>query len=155
MRKIRAFIIYFLLPVSILGAIFFYGFGDNFIARDVLAVKSANSFLDFNTLGQSTSVFSETLVLENISGKDVLIKKIYTDCDCLKIKFSVNDKKYNFSRPVDLNEKPIDIFIPKDFDFAVQVEFVPNLEKGAFSGNLYFEPESGKVLRVKVMSNII
>ncbi len=151
----KAFFLYFFLPALVLAGVFIYGFGENLSKPEVLRLKSELKFLDFGPLEKSSGFFSRDLVLRNLSGEDLAVEKIYANCACLVVEFSVGGRSFNLSLPKDLNERPLNLFVPKDSDFSVKVILdTSDLKPGNFSGQIYFMPEFGKTLSVKVKASI-
>lgn len=140
MNKKVPSIIYILLPVLILGFIFWYGWGpDSFRIRTLVLKTGYNG--DLGQIGGLDSLVEHNFVLLNKRDSEEKISKIYTDCNCLSVLVPFKDEFLGpYSLPTDENERPIDLTLLPSGEMKLKVVFYPGkTDKINFYGKVFIE----------------
>lgn len=162
MKKFFNFIFYFVLPLSIVGFIFWYGWGDKiFFGTKTLSLKEELIFkagpYDFGILSQLGSVKGKSFHITNKNDEELYLSKVYTDCKCLSVVLLGSEKQGQFSIPEEEYSRPIGVVAGRGKQLEFRVFFSPNLaEKGNFVGNVFFESKNPKdSLRLRFKATVI
>lgn len=162
MKNFFNFIFFIVLPIVVIGSVFWYGWGDKiFLGKKTLSLKEELIFkagpYDLGVQSHSGATIGKSFHIVNKKGDELYLSKIYTDCNCLSVVLLGSEKQGQFSLPEEEYSRPIGIVAEKGKQLEFRVFFSPSLtEKGNFNGNVFFEAKNPKdSLRLRFKSTVI
>ncbi len=157
MKSLFNFTFYFLVPIAFLGFIFWYGWGDSFQSKGSLVLK--NGFLgEMGALSKNTELLSRNFLVENKSKEDVVISRIYTDCDCVSSEVFFAETFIDlYSLPKTENDKPLGLILGPGQSLELKTTIDVRGNKSAiFSRNIFLETKKPKqILKINLRARLI
>lgn len=149
--------LYIILPIALLGFLFWFGWGNIFNQKNDLAVKEVYGG-DFGLISKFSEPISKTFTIVNNGEDSEIIAKIYTDCRCLSVSVPIGGESFGpFSVPVEENTKPLDIGIPAGGEMKINLTFNhQETSRDDFLGEIFIETlRAEEILAIPIKANIV
>lgn len=157
MKKFLTFLLYIVLPVAIIGAIFLIGWGADFGKPHNLALKDALAG-NIGSINAKNLTVEKDFIVVNQGKSDIVISRIYTNCGCLSVVVPVGNYTFGpFSIPLEQNVKPLGILIPAGGEMTIKMALnLSDSPAGNFSGGIFIEAQTaGELFEIPIKGFIV
>lgn len=157
MKSLFNFTFYFVVPIAFLLFLFWFGWGDNLKSQGSLILKDA--FLtEMGAINKNSAPIIKNFTVENIGKDNVVVSKIYTDCDCISVEvFFANNFIGQYSVPKIENEKPIGLVLSPRQNLTIKTTIdMSNITSALFSNSIFIESKNPKeILKINLRARLI